>query len=93
MREVIERLKNMEIGKVLENEPLAGHTTMKIGGPADIFIEPSSIEHLKAAMKVINENGIPWRAIGRGSNLLVSDMGIEGAVNAYQNAYNRYMHR
>ena len=80
MKEVIERLKTMEIGKVLENEPLAGHTTMKIGGPADIFIEPSSIEQLKAAMNVIKEHGIPWRAIGRGSNLLVSDMGIEGAV-------------
>ncbi|WP_409305334.1 UDP-N-acetylmuramate dehydrogenase [Peribacillus sp. SCS-155] len=80
MKEAVEKLKSMDVGKVIENEPLANHTTMKIGGPADLFIEPSSIENLEKTMKVINEYGIKWRAIGRGSNLLVSDKGIEGAV-------------
>ncbi|MGE8079300.1 UDP-N-acetylmuramate dehydrogenase [Peribacillus loiseleuriae] len=80
MKEVIEKLKQMEVGKVCENEPLANHTTMKIGGPADIFIEPSSLENLEKTMKIIKENNIEWRAIGRGSNLLVSDQGIKGAV-------------
>ncbi|MFD0049219.1 UDP-N-acetylmuramate dehydrogenase [Actinomycetes bacterium NPDC127524] len=80
MREAAEQLKEMQVGKVLENEPLSNHTTMKIGGPADLFIEPSSVENLENAMKVIKEHHMEWRAIGRGSNLLVSDEGIEGAV-------------
>ncbi|WHY68628.1 UDP-N-acetylmuramate dehydrogenase [Neobacillus sp. SuZ13] len=77
---ILNELIALNIGKVKENEPLANHTTMKIGGPADLFIEPSSVENLKTVMSVIEKHGLPWRAIGRGSNLLVSDRGIEGAV-------------
>ncbi|MFB5194083.1 UDP-N-acetylenolpyruvoylglucosamine reductase [Bacillus sp. AFS073361] len=77
---ILNELLALNIGKVKENEPLANHTTMKIGGPADLFIEPSSVENLKTVMNVIENHGLPWRAIGRGSNLLVSDKGIEGAV-------------
>lgn len=80
MKEAVEKLRELQVGKVIENEPLANHTTMKIGGPADLFIEPSSIENLGKTMKVIKESGLKWTVIGRGSNLLVSDMGIEGAV-------------
>ncbi|WP_066066534.1 UDP-N-acetylmuramate dehydrogenase [Neobacillus soli] len=73
-------LQNLNIGKVKIKEPLAHHTTIKIGGPADLFIEPSSVEGLKKVMAVVKKNRLNWRAIGRGSNLLVSDKGIEGAV-------------
>jgi UDP-N-acetylmuramate dehydrogenase len=80
MDAIVAELQNLNIGKVKINEPLVNHTTIKIGGPADLFIEPSSVDNLKKAMTVIEKNGIKWRAIGRGSNLLVSDKGIEGAV-------------
>lgn len=80
MKELMNKLIDLNVGTVKENEPLANHSTMKIGGPADIFIEPSSIEGLSKTMKLIRESGINWRAIGRGSNLLVSDQGIEGVV-------------
>lgn len=80
MDELITDLQNLNIGKVKSNEPLVQHTTMKIGGPADIFIEPSSVEDIKKIMNFIKEKHLPWRAIGRGSNLLVSDKGIEGVV-------------
>jgi UDP-N-acetylmuramate dehydrogenase len=80
MNEIIKELQTLNIGKVKENELLANHTTMKIGGPADLFIEPSSVDNLKKVMSVINKHGLNWRAIGRGSNLLVSDKGIEGVV-------------
>ena len=56
------------------------HTTMKIGGPADLLIEPSSLENIQKVMSFIKDRQLPWRAIGRGSNLLVSDKGIEGVV-------------
>lgn len=80
MKAFIEELTALKVGKVKENEPLANHTTIKIGGPADIFIEPSSIEDLQKTMELIRNHKVKWRAIGRGSNLLVSDYGIEGVV-------------
>ncbi|WP_040204861.1 UDP-N-acetylmuramate dehydrogenase [Neobacillus jeddahensis] len=80
MDAIVTELQNLNIGKVKMYEPLLNHTTIKIGGPADLFIEPSSVENLKQVMTIIEKNGIKWRAIGRGSNLLVSDKGIEGVV-------------
>lgn len=80
MNGLLTELQNLNIGKVKSNEPLSQHTTMKIGGPADLLIEPSSIENINKVMNVIKEKQLPWRAIGRGSNLLVSDKGIEGIV-------------
>ncbi|WP_313798760.1 UDP-N-acetylmuramate dehydrogenase [Cytobacillus sp.] len=80
MNELIAKLHELNIGIVKENEYLANHTTMKIGGPADLFIEPSSIENMIKTMELMNEYKVKWTAIGRGSNLLVSDLGIEGAV-------------
>lgn len=80
MGDIIETLKEIGISVIKENEPLANHTTMKIGGPADLFIEPSSIEQLQKSLEAINKYKMKWRAIGRGSNLLVSDSGIDGIV-------------
>ncbi|MED4202674.1 UDP-N-acetylmuramate dehydrogenase [Neobacillus mesonae] len=80
MNEIIKELEALNVGKVKRDEPLANHTTIKIGGPADLFIEPSSVDNLKKVMTVVEKHNLNWRAIGRGSNLLVSDKGIEGAV-------------
>jgi len=80
MDAIVTELQNLNIGRVKKNEPLLHHTTIKIGGPADLFIEPSSVDNLKQVMAVIEQHRLNWRAIGRGSNLLVSDKGIEGAV-------------
>jgi UDP-N-acetylmuramate dehydrogenase len=80
MEHLATQLQELNIGTVKNNEPLARHTTMKIGGPADLFVEPSSIENLTKAMELIRKQNLPWTAIGRGSNLLVSDSGIEGVV-------------
>lgn len=80
MEKLIKKLKEANIGKVLLDEPLKNHTTMKIGGPADIFIEPNSVEGVIKAIKIIKEEGLPITPIGRGSNLLVHDGGISGVV-------------
>src|SRR4051794_13353509 len=80
MKELARKLREMKIGMVGEHEPLASHTTIKIGGPADLLVEPSSVDNLVKTMEVIREAGVKWTAIGRGSNLLVSDNGIEGVV-------------
>ena len=63
-----------------QNEPMRAHTTFKIGGEADIFIIPASPAALIYAVKKCNELEIPYFILGNGSNLLVSDGGIEGAV-------------
>ncbi|WP_226530723.1 UDP-N-acetylmuramate dehydrogenase [Metabacillus niabensis] len=80
MKTLFNELTEANIGKVLENEPLAKHTTIKIGGPADIYIEPNSTDSLCKAVEIIKDNNVKWTVIGRGSNLLVADKGIEGVV-------------
>lgn len=62
------------------NEPLKKHTSFKIGGNADFFVAVKSIDELIYVLKELNKNEIPFFIIGKGSNLLVSDKGIEGAV-------------
>ena len=56
------------------------HTTFKIGGPADIFVDAESPSEVLTAVKIAKETGLPRMIIGNGSNLLVSDKGIEGVV-------------
>lgn len=63
-----------------QNEPMRAHTTFKIGGEADIFIIPASPAALISAVKKCTELEITYFILGNGSNLLVSDGGIEGAV-------------
>ncbi|MBB3867983.1 UDP-N-acetylmuramate dehydrogenase [Geobacillus sp. NFOSA3] len=80
MKAMVNELLSANVGKVKEMEPLSNHTTIKVGGPADVLIEPDSVENLKKTMAIIKKHEVPWRAIGRGSNLLVSDEGVEGVV-------------
>ncbi len=72
-------LKSEKI-EYVENEPMNRHTTFKIGGNADIFVNVTDTKQLKAALKAALESNVPSFILGRGSNLLVSDKGIEGAV-------------
>ena len=60
--------------------PIKDHTTFKIGGPADILVRPSSEDELKAVLTYLNEDSIPCTVLGNGSNVLVKDGGIRGAV-------------
>ncbi|MCR5004532.1 MAG: UDP-N-acetylmuramate dehydrogenase [Clostridiales bacterium] len=66
--------------RILVDEPLAAHTTFRIGGPADCFCTIESIEELQNAIHVAQELKIPWFILGRGSNLLVSDEGYRGLI-------------
>jgi UDP-N-acetylmuramate dehydrogenase len=61
-------------------EPLSRHTAIRIGGPADLFFVARSPDELRCAVQESHRVGVPWRVIGSGSNLLVSDAGIEGLV-------------
>ncbi|GAX91005.1 UDP-N-acetylmuramate dehydrogenase [Effusibacillus lacus] len=70
----------LDLGTILFDEPLSRHTTWKIGGPADVFVIPTKVEHLQALARICAEHHIPWYVIGRGSNLLVRDGGMRGVV-------------
>lgn len=60
--------------------PLARHTTMKVGGPADLLLQARTDEALAACLKCLGRYGVPFLILGNGSNVLVSDHGIRGAV-------------
>ncbi len=77
---VLAVLERYNIRDVLFDEPMSRHTTWRIGGPADIFVCPKSLEEVQGAILAARELGIPWTVIGRGSNLLVLDGGIRGMV-------------
>lgn len=56
------------------------HTSLKVGGPADLYAVPEDVDDLQALVRQLAEQQIPWLVIGRGYNLLVRDGGIRGAV-------------
>lgn len=65
---------------VLFSEEMKKHTSFKIGGPADIFVDCESADDVVTAIDICKKESIPYMILGNGSNLLVSDKGIEGAV-------------
>ena len=67
-------------GEVLTSEPMSRHTTWRIGGPADLFVQPQDRDDLLVALRMLRQAKLPWQVIGKGSNLLVGDGGIRGAV-------------
>jgi UDP-N-acetylmuramate dehydrogenase len=66
--------------KIRYNEPMSKHTTMRVGGPADIMVLPNTVQEIIDVINYAKENNIPVRVIGNGSNMIVSDLGIEGIV-------------
>lgn len=65
---------------VTENELLAGHTTLGVGGPADTFVRVTSEDDLCSLMRYVSSHDVPWTILGDGTNLLVSDSGVRGVV-------------
>ena len=65
---------------VQENISLAGYTTFRIGGPADVLVQAGEEEQLERVLAWCRESGRPWILLGRGSNVLVDDAGFRGTV-------------
>lgn len=66
--------------RVATEEPMKSHTTFRIGGPAEYFLTPENAKELQELQKICEEENVPYYIIGNGSNLLVSDEGLRGAV-------------
>ena len=69
------------------DEPLAKHTTLRVGGPADVYVEPASEEDLAAVLAYCHERCRQFFVLGRGSNLLVKNGGIRGVVICLAHAH------
>ena len=82
MNEAVKQKFCQILGKeqVLFEEPMKSHTTFRIGGPAEVFIMPKSVEQVQMAVKICQEEKIPYFILGNGSNLLVSDRGYRGVI-------------
>lgn len=80
MLQVITDLRAAGVNDIQCDEPMAPHTYWKIGGPADVFVQPKNKEQLMETIRIIQQHRVPWFVLGRGSNLLVTDKGIRGVV-------------
>lgn len=67
-------------GDVRRSEPMAKHTTFGVGGPADLFLTPADEEDLIRMLRLLYQAEVPVQLLGNGSNLLVADRGVRGAV-------------
>lgn len=67
-------------GQVYMKEPMENHTTLHIGGPADYFVAPSSVDEIMKVIDLCKSSNMPYYIMGNGSNLLVSDDGYRGLI-------------
>jgi UDP-N-acetylmuramate dehydrogenase len=79
-REGLEKVARELRGEAKWDEPMANHTSLKVGGPADLFIEPEDLSDLRDALANLQAEGIAYEVIGGGYNLLVRDGGVRGCV-------------
>ena len=72
--------KQLTAGTLLEQELMSRHTSFRIGGPADYFVEPASVDELAGVLSLARQEKVPFFIVGNGSNLLVSDEGFRGMI-------------
>ena len=66
--------------KIYLDEPMKKHTTFRVGGPADYFVTPSTVEEVKLIVDLCKKENMPYYVLGNGSNLLVGDKGYRGVM-------------
>ncbi len=76
----LERLAGSDIGACCFDEPLSGHCSWRIGGPADLLVEPSTTDQVVRVVETAGRFGVPLLVIGQGTNLLFDDEGVRGVV-------------
>ena len=80
IKEFIRKYLSENLGELKEHEPLANHTTLRVGGPARLLLEPRNKASLIKAIQLIKGHNIPFKVIGKGSNLLFSDELFDGVI-------------
>jgi UDP-N-acetylmuramate dehydrogenase len=77
-------------GAVNLDEPMARHTTFRIGGPAALYCRLDTVHDVVEALRVLTEEAVPFTVVGKGSNLLVADAGYDGAVLVLGREFKRH---
>ena len=86
--DLLEKLKDIAgESQVRTDEPMSSHTTFRIGGTADYFVMPSSVEELQTIIRLLKKSDINYYVIGNGSNLLVGDKGFRGVIIQLSDAF------
>ena len=85
---MIEKLKALDVGEVLANEPMSRHTTMRIGGPAKILVIPKDEESFIKVLRYLKNEGEDYFILGGGANLIVTDEGMSRIVVSTKEALN-----
>ncbi len=75
-----EVLTFIDENRVYLDEPMKKHTTFRVGGPADYFVVPNSVEEVRKTVALCKKENLPYYVLGNGSNLLVGDKGFRGVV-------------
>ena len=78
-KKFIAALRERVRGTVREGDPVARYSTYRIGGPATVLL-PAAPPDVAAALLLAHESGIPWFAVGLGSNILLPDAGLDALV-------------
>lgn len=86
---VAELRKFLTPEQLLLEEPMSSHTTFRIGGPADYLIFPSSLPQLRQIFQLLRAYEVPFLVLGNGSNVLVRDKGIRGAVIKFNQYFSK----
>ena len=68
---------------------LAGHTSLRVGGPVSCLLRPLNLAGLRTAVRVLNQNRHPYFILGRGTNLVVQDDGLRAAVINLESGFSR----
>lgn len=77
-------------GEVRFNVPMARHTSLGVGGPAEAMVRPGNPADLGAVLKYARTERVPWSVVGDGTNLLVSDKGVPGLVIALCRGFSEF---
>lgn len=87
--QIKEDLIQLDVGNIIEDEPMYKHTTYKVGGPARIYLMVKDIESLVKTIKYCRKHHVMHMVIGRGSNLLFSDREYEGVIISLNECFDK----
>ena len=78
--DIVEGLRKLDCGKVIANPSMKNYTTFKVGGEALAMIYPANVEQLKKIILFLRENGVSYKVLGNGSNVIFRESGYSGVI-------------